>query len=94
MLVINLGNLKEVVVFKYLVEFFLIIGRNFCIVLEFILLLLDLFNMKIIGLKVFEVREVLYNVKCMYYDEMVGFLYVIVLCIIVNFREKYVVFRF
>lgn len=91
--VINLGNLKEVAVSKHPAELSLTIGRNLCTATESTLSLLDLLNMKIIGSKAFEVREAPYNVKCMYYDEMAGFLYVTALCTTANSREKYVVFR-
>lgn len=80
---------------RELVEVFLIIGRSFCIVLEGILYLLDVLSMKSIGLKVFKKDDiyVVYKIKCICYEEMIGYLFIICMCLIVKGNEKYVLFR-
>ncbi|PFX27836.1 uncharacterized protein LOC111327057 [Stylophora pistillata] len=91
--VINLGNLREVAITKHPAELALIIDRNLCTASESTLSSLDVHNMNIIGLKAFKDSDVLYNIKCMHYEEMTGYLYVTALCTTANSKEKYVVFR-
>ena len=91
--VINLGNLKEVSVAKESAEVSLIVGKTLCTASENTLHSLDVSSMKSIGSKVFKIDDVPYNIKCMYYEEMTGYLFVICTCSTAKGKEKYVLLR-
>lgn len=93
LLVINLGNFKEECVVKEFVEMFVVIGKILCIVLECIVYILDILNMKIIVFKDFKIGGIFYYVKCLYFDEVIGYLFIICIYIFVKGIERFVVFR-
>lgn len=91
--VVNLGNLKEVSVAKESAAMSLIVGKTLCTASEYTLNSLDVLNTKSIGSKVFKIDDVHYYIKCMYYEETTGYLFVTCMCSTANGKEKYVLFR-
>jgi len=91
--VVSLGNLKEVSVLKDPAEISLVIGKTFCTVSDATLRSLDTSNMKPIASKVFKIDDVPYYVKCLYYDEMTGYLFITCRYSTAKGIEKYVLFR-
>lgn len=91
--VINLGNLKEVSVAKEPAEVSLIVGKTLCSASENTLHSLDVLSMKSIGSKVFKIDDVPYDIKCMYYEEKAGYLFITCKCSTASERDRYVLLR-
>lgn len=91
--VVNLGNLKEVSVIKEPAEMSLLIGNTLCTASEFTVHLLDTSNMKNVASKVFKIDDVPHYIKCLHYDEITGYLFIICLVSTPKGAEKFVLFR-
>lgn len=91
--VVNLGNLKEVTVAKESAEVSLIIGRSLCTASEDTICSLDVPSMKSIGSKVFKKDDIAHKIKCIFYEEMTGYLFITCMCSTAKGKEKYVLFR-
>ena len=91
--VVNLGNLKEVTVVKEAAEMSRVIGRTLCTASDGTLHSLDVSNMKSIASKVLKVDDIPHCVKCLYYEEMSGYLFIICQFSTQNGGERSVLFR-
>lgn len=91
--VINLGNLRENCKLKEPVEISLMIGKNLCTGFESTLKSLNTSNMKSIVSKDLKIDGVSFSVKCLYFDEVTGYLFITCRCLCVKGREKHVVLR-
>lgn len=91
--VINLGNLREDCKLKEPVEISLMIGKNLCTGFESTLKSLNTSNMKSIVSKDLKIDGVSFSVKCLYFDEVTGYLFITCRCLCVKGREKHVVLR-
>ena len=91
--VVNLGNLNEVNIIKVSAEISLVIGKTLCTASENTLQSLDASNKKSITSKVFKTDDVPYYIKCLYYEEKSGYLFITCCYSTAKGMEKYVLFR-
>lgn len=91
--VVSLGNLKEVSVIKQPAKMSVVIGKTLCTASESTLQTIDISNMKIITSKVFKINDMPYCVKCLYYDEFTGYLFITCSFLTEKGAEKLVLFR-
>lgn len=90
---INLGNLKEECVVKEPAEMSVVIGKTLCTASECTVHTLDTSNMKTIASKDFKIGGISYHVKCLYFDEVTGHLFITCIYISAKGTERLVVFR-
>ena len=74
--VMNLGSLKEVATIKESGAISLVVGKTLCTASATTLTSLDTTSMKKTGSKVLKFEDVAYNIQCLYFDEMTGYLYI------------------
>ena len=91
--IVSLGNLKEVSVIKQPAKMSVMIGKTLCTASESTLQTIDISNMKIITSKVFKIDDMPYCVKCLYYDEVTGYLFITCSFLTGKGAEKLVLFR-
>ena len=91
--IMNLGNLKEISVAKESARVSQVVGKTLCTASENTLSSLDVVSMKSMGSKVFKIDDVPYNIKCLYYEEKTGYLFVTCMCSTASGKEKYVLLR-
>ena len=91
--VVNLGNLKELTVAKVSVEVSLVVGKSLCTASGDTLRSLDVPCMKSIGSKAFKKDDIAHNIKCIFYEEVTGYLFIICMCSIEKGKVKNVLLR-